>query len=49
MEVSSESSVPPLMVTLEASVPASYSFSDPAVTAIAPKRLLPVAIDIGVM
>ncbi len=40
---------PPLIEILEASVPVSASFIDPAVTVIAPERLLPDAIDTGVM
>ena len=47
---SSESRIVPRLIdTFEASVPASFSFSDPAVTAIAPERVLPAATDIGVM
>ena len=37
------------METLEASVPVSLSFNEPAVTVIAPDKLLPEAIDTGVM
>ena len=45
----SASRIPPLIEILEASVPVSASFIDPAVTVIAPKRLLPPAIATGVM
>ena len=45
----SASSVPPLIEILEASVPVSASFIDPAVTVIAPERMLPPAIATGVM
>ena len=45
----SASRVPPLMDIVEARVPASYSFIDPAVTVIAPESVLPDAIDTGVM
>ena len=45
----SASSVPPLIEILEASVPVSVSFIDPAVTVIAHERLLPSAIATGVM
>jgi len=37
------------MDIVEASSPASSSFMDPAVNVIAPERLLPDAIDTGVM
>ena len=37
------------MDIVESSVPASVNFNDPAVTVIAPDRLLPDAIDTGVM
>jgi len=37
------------MDIVEASVPASVSFNDPAVNVIAPERLLPDATDTGVM
>jgi len=40
---------PPLIAIVEASVPVSLSFNDPADTVIAPERLLPDAIDTGVM
>ena len=46
---SSASRVPPLIERLEASVPVSLSFNDPAETVIAPDRVLPEAIDTGVM
>ena len=49
VEDSSASRTPPLMDIVEASVPASVSFNDPAVTVIAPDRLLPDAIETGVM
>ena len=49
VEVSSASRVPPLIETLEARVPVSLSFNEPAVTVIAPDKLLPDAIDTGVM
>ena len=45
----SASSVPPLIATVEASVPASPSFMDPAVTVIAPDRVLPEAMETGVV
>ena len=45
----SASRVPPLIETLEVRVPVSLSFNEPAVTVIAPERLLPEAIDTGVM
>jgi len=37
------------MDIVEASVPVSLSFNDPAETVIPPERLLPDAIDTGVM
>ena len=47
---SSASSVPPLIATVEARVPASLSFNEPAVTVIPPERiLLPAAIETGVV
>ena len=46
---SSASKVPPLIETVEASVPASSSFMDPAETVIAPDKVFPDAIDTGVM
>ena len=46
---SSASRVPPLIAILEASVPASPTFMDPAVTVIAPDKVLPVSIDTGVV
>ena len=49
MSVSSASRVPPLMETVEASVPASSSFMDPAVTVIAPDKVLPDAMETGVV
>ena len=45
----SASRVPLLIEILEASVPVSVSFNDPAVTVIAPESLLPPAIATGVM
>ena len=45
----STSRVPPLIETDEASVPVSASFNDPAVTVIPPDKVLPEAIDTGVM
>ena len=45
----SASRVPPLIEILEASVPVSASFIDPAVTVIAPERVLPDAIETGVI
>ena len=46
---SSASRVPPLIETLEARVPVSLSFNEPAVTVIAPDKLLPDAMDTGVI
>jgi len=45
----SASRVPPLIEILEASVPVSASFIDPAVNVIAPERLLPDAMETGVV
>ena len=45
----SASRTPPLIEILEASVPVSASFIDPAVTVIAPERLLPPAMETGVI
>ena len=45
----SESSVPPLIATVEASVPVSSSFMDPPVTVIAPERVLVDAMETGVV
>ena len=45
----SASRVPPLNETVEASVPVSLSFMEPAVTVIAPDRVFPDAIDTGVV
>ena len=45
----SASRVPPLIEILEASVPASDSFNDPAVTVIAPDKVLPDAMETGVV
>ena len=49
VEDSSASKVPPPIAILEASVPASLSFNDPAETVIAPDSLLPAAIETGVI
>ena len=49
MEDSSASRTPPLMDIVEASVPASERFNDPAVNVIPPERLLPDTIATGVM
>ena len=46
---SSASRTPPLIEIAEANVPVSASFIDPAVTVIAPERLMPSAIATGVM
>jgi len=43
---SSASRTPPLMDIVEARVPASDSFNDPAVTVIAPDKVLPEAIEL---
>ena len=40
--------VPPLIVTVEPSVPASPNFMDPPVTAIPPDKVMPSAIETGV-
>ena len=45
----SASSSPPLIETVEASVPVSSSSNDPAVTVIAPDRVLVDAIETGVV
>ena len=45
----SASRVPPLIATVEASVPASPNFMDPAVTVIAPYKVLPEATETGVV
>ena len=45
----SASRIPPLIAIVEASVPVSLSFNDPAETVIAPDRLLLEATDTGVM
>ena len=45
----SASRVPPLIEILEASVPVSASFNDPAETVIPPERVFPSAIDTGVI
>jgi len=45
----SASSVPPLIETVEASVPASPSLMDPAVTVIAPDKVLSDAMETGVV
>ena len=49
MEDSSASKIPPLIAMIEASVPASVSFNEPAETVIAPDKLLAAAIDTGVI
>jgi len=50
VSVLSTSIVPPLIETVEPSVPVSSNFMDPpAETVIAPDKVLPVAIDTGVM
>ena len=46
---SSASSVPPLIETVVPRVPASPNFMDPPVTVIAPDRVLPEAIETGVV
>ena len=46
---SSTSRVHPLIETAEASVPASPSFMDPPVTVIAPDKVLPDAMETGVV
>jgi len=43
------SRVPPLIETVEPSVPASPNFMDPAVTVIAPDKVLPEAMETGVV
>ena len=45
----SASKVPPLIETLEPSVPASPNFMEPAVTVIAPDKVLPDAMETGVV
>ena len=45
----SASRVPPLIAIVEASVPASSSFMDPAVTVIAPDKVLLDAMETGVV
>jgi len=45
----SASIVPPLIETVEARVPVSASFNEPAVTVIPPDKVLLDAIDTGVM
>ena len=49
VSVSSASKVPPLIETVEARVPASSSFMDPPVTVIAPDKVLPDAMETGVV
>ena len=46
---SSVSRVPPLIETVEASVPVSPNFMEPAVTVIAPDKVLPEAMETGVV
>ena len=45
----SASRVPPLIETVEASVPVSSSCNDPAVTVTAPDKVLPDAMETGVV
>ena len=45
----SASNFPPLIVTVEPSVPASPNFMEPAVTAIPPDKVLPEAMETGVV
>ena len=45
----SASRVPPLIETVEARVPVSPNFMDPAETVIAPDKVLPEAIETGVV
>ena len=45
----SASIVPPLMDIVEARVPVSASFNEPAVTVIPPDKVLPDAMETGVM
>ena len=45
----SASRVPPLIAIVEASVPVSSNFMDPAVTVIAPDKVLLDAIETGVV
>jgi len=49
VRVSSASRVPPLIETVEPSVPASSNFIDPPDTVTAPDKVLPDAIDTGVV
>jgi len=49
VDESSASRVPPLIATVEARVPVSVSFNDPAVTVIAPDKVLPEAMETGVV
>ena len=49
VEVSSAFKIPPLIDTVEASVPVSPNFIDPPVTVIAPDKVLPAAMDTGVV
>ena len=49
VSVLSTSRVPPLIETVEARVPVSSSFMEPAVTVIAPDKVIPVSIDTGVV
>ena len=46
---SSASMVPPLIAIVEASVPVSPNFMEPAVTVIAPDKVLPDAMETGVV
>ena len=49
VSVSSASRVPPLIETVEPSVPASSNFIDPPDTVIAPDKVLPDTMDTGVV
>ena len=49
VSVSSASRVPPLIETVETSVPASPSLMDPPDTVTAPDKVLPEAIETGVV
>jgi len=49
VEDSSASRTPPLIEIVEASVPVSSNFMEPAVTAIPPDKVMPEAIETRVM
>jgi len=49
VSVLSTSRAPPLIAIVEASVPASSNFMDPAETVIAPDKVLPDAMETGVV